>query len=43
MDNEVPDRLWSSVLGSAGLRSPWAEMELRLLEVKGLGNARAVR
>jgi len=43
MDHEVPDRLWSSVLGSADLRSPWADMELRLLEVKGLGSARAVR
>jgi hypothetical protein len=43
MDREVPDRLWSSVLGSADLRSPWADMELRLLEVKGLGSARAVR
>ena len=43
MDHEVPDRLWSSVLGSANLRSPWADMELRLLEVKGLGSARAVR
>jgi hypothetical protein len=43
LDHEIPDRLWSSVLGSADLRSPWAEMELRLLEVKGLGSARAVR
>ena len=43
MDHEVPDRLWSSVLGSADLRSPWADMELRLLEVKGLGSARSVR
>jgi len=42
-DHEVPDRLWSSILGSAELRSPWAEVELRLLEVKGLGSARAVR
>jgi hypothetical protein len=43
MDNELPDRLWSSVMASAEVRSPWAEMELRLLEVKGLGAARAVR
>ena len=43
MDNELPDRMWSSVMASAEVRSPWAEMELRLLEVKGLGAARAVR
>ena len=43
MDNELPDRLWSSVMAGAEVRSPWAEMDLRLLEVKGLGSARAVR
>ena len=43
MDNELPDRLWSSVMAGAEVRSPWAEMDLRLLEVKGLGIARAVR
>ena len=43
MDNELPDRLWSSVMAIAEVRSPWAEMELRLLEVKGLGASRAVR
>jgi len=43
MEPELPDRLWSSLLASAELRSPWAEMELRLLEVKGLGGVKAVR
>ena len=43
MDPELPERLWSSVLGGAEVRAPWAEMELRLLDVKGLGPARAVR
>ncbi|HEY3209688.1 MAG TPA: hypothetical protein VGL18_07810 [Actinomycetota bacterium] len=37
MDRQLPDRLWSSIMASAELRSPWAEMELRLLDVKGLG------
>ncbi len=40
---ELPDRLWASLLGSAHARSPWAEIELRLFEVKGLGRARPVR
>ena len=43
LDREVPDRMWSSVLAGAELRSPWAEMEVRLLEVKGLGAVRSVR
>jgi hypothetical protein len=43
MERELPDRLWTSVLASAEVRSPWVESELRLLEVKGLGNAKAVR
>jgi hypothetical protein len=43
VDRELPDRLWASVLASTDVRSPWAEMELRLLEVKGLGTAKAVR
>ena len=40
---ELPDRLWTALIGVADVRSPWAEMELRLLEVKGLGNLRNVR
>jgi hypothetical protein len=43
MDRELPERLWTSILASADVRSPWAETELRLLEVKGLGNAKDVR
>lgn len=43
MERELPDRLWTSVLASAEVRSPWVESELRLLEVKGLGNAKPVR
>jgi hypothetical protein len=43
MERELPDRLWTSVLAGADVRSPWAESELRLLEVKGLGNTKAVR
>jgi hypothetical protein len=40
---EVPERLWSSLLGTADLRSPWSDMELRLLDVKGLGSPTDVR
>jgi hypothetical protein len=43
LDDEVPERLWTSLLDTAAVRSPWAEMELRLLEVKGLGSLRSVR
>jgi hypothetical protein len=30
-------------MASTEVRSPWAEMELRLLEVKGLGTTKSVR
>jgi hypothetical protein len=43
LERELPERLWTSVLAEADVRSPWAETELRLLEVKGLGNPKAVR
>jgi hypothetical protein len=43
MDRELPERLWSSIMAAAELRSPWAEMDLRLLEAKGLGGAKDVR
>ncbi len=43
MDRQIPERLWASLLGSADVRSPWADVELRLLEVKGLGTLRNVR
>src|SRR5438552_3616547 len=34
---EAPDRLWTQLVAKSEIRSPWAELELRLLEVKGLG------
>jgi hypothetical protein len=40
---DIPERLWASLLGTADLRSPWSDTELRLLDVKGLGAAREVR
>ena len=43
MDHELPERLWSSLLDAADIRSPWSDLELRLLEAKGLGSLRAVR
>jgi hypothetical protein len=43
LDGQIPERLWTSLLGTAEVRSPWMEMELRLIEVKGLGPARSVR
>ena len=39
----LPDRLWTSLFDNVEVRSPWAEMELRLLEVKGLGGVTDVR
>lgn len=42
-DAEVPDRLWTSAIGTEETRSPWTELELRLLEVKGLGGFRDAR
>jgi hypothetical protein len=43
LDPELPERLWSSLLGRADVLSPWADVELRLLEVKGLGALQNVR
>jgi hypothetical protein len=43
MDKQLPERLWTCLLASAEIRSPWADTEVRLLEVKGLGNAVKVR
>jgi hypothetical protein len=40
LDRDLPDRLWTSVLAQADVRSPWVESELHLLEVKGLGGAK---
>ena len=42
-DPRLPDRLWTALLSDARVRSPWGEMELRLLEVKGLGSVQPVR
>ncbi|HEX8100619.1 MAG TPA: hypothetical protein VF660_10530 [Actinomycetota bacterium] len=42
-DPKVPERLWSSLAAEATVRSPWGDMELRLLDVKGLGSVRPVR
>jgi hypothetical protein len=43
LDGNLPERLWTSMMAAAEIRSPWMETELRLLEVKGLGKVRAVR
>lgn len=40
MDQELPDRLWTGRLCTADVRSPWADAEVRLLEVKGIGGLR---
>lgn len=37
MPSNLPERLWSSLIDGVEIRSPWGETELRLLEVKGLG------
>jgi hypothetical protein len=43
MDRELPERLWTSLLADSEIESPWAETEVRLLEVKGLGQVAPVR
>jgi hypothetical protein len=43
MDAEVPERLWASLIANAEVRSAWSELEVRLLEVKGLGPMANVR
>jgi hypothetical protein len=43
MDPELPDRLWTALAGTAEVRSPWADLELRLFDVKGLGAFSDVR
>jgi len=42
LPNQLPERLWTSLIDSVQVRSPWGETELRLLEVKGLGPAKPV-
>jgi hypothetical protein len=43
LDREVPDRLWTSEVAEVETRSPWTELEIKLLEVKGLGALKDVR
>jgi len=43
MDRELPERLWTSLLAGTQIESPWADTEVRLLEVKGLGQVAPVR
>jgi hypothetical protein len=43
LDVELPERLWSAVLASVVVASPWVDIEMRMLEVKGLGAVKAVR
>ena len=42
-DPKVPERLWSSLAAEASVRSPWGDVELRLLNVKGIGSIRPLR
>ncbi|HEX2266711.1 MAG TPA: hypothetical protein VHI97_00735 [Actinomycetota bacterium] len=42
-DAQSPERLWTALVSEARVRSPWADVELRLLEVKGLGPVRPVK
>jgi hypothetical protein len=43
MDTELPERLWSAVVASVPVASPWVDIEVRMLEVKGLGAVKPVR
>ena len=43
LDREMPDRLWTSAIADVETRSPWTELEIKLLEVKGLGALKDVR
>jgi len=43
IDTELPERLWSAAVASASVASPWIDLELRMLEVKGLGQIAEVR
>ncbi len=40
MPRSVPERLWTSVIEGIEIRSPWGETEVKLLEVKGLGQTK---
>jgi hypothetical protein len=43
LDRELPERIWTSLLANVDVRSPWADLEMHLLDVKGLGSVQAVR
>ncbi len=43
LDTKLPERLWSSPMVNADVRSPWLELEVRMFEVKGLGPQAPVR
>jgi hypothetical protein len=43
LDRELPDRIWTSLLADTEVRSPWADLEMHLLDVKGLGAIQTVR
>ena len=43
LDGDLPERLWASLLASTEVRSPWADLEMHLLDVKGLGAVQKVR
>jgi hypothetical protein len=43
LETELPDRIWASLLANTEVRSPWADLELHLLDVKGLGSVQSVR
>jgi hypothetical protein len=43
LDVELPDRLWSAAIASVPVASPWLDIEMHLLEVKGLGAVKPVR
>jgi hypothetical protein len=43
LDTDLPDRIWTSLFASTEVRSPWADLELHLLDVKGLGSVQSTR
>jgi hypothetical protein len=43
LDRDLPDRVWASLLASTEVRSPWADLQMHLLDVKGLGSVQTVR
>ena len=43
LDVELPDRLWSAAIASVPVASPWVDIEMHMLEVKGLGTVKPVR